>query len=80
MGHYNDTAATLFLLFVFCWMVPNCQQLFSRYNPVLQPVQRRPWFRITLDAKTGLIMGILAYLLLRSSFITEPSPFIYFKF
>jgi alginate O-acetyltransferase complex protein AlgI len=68
------------LLFFICWALPNTQQLLCRYDPVLEPVARPPRFQLKLGFWTGLLLGLLFYLILRNSYVTEPSPFIYFNF
>jgi len=53
----------------------------SKYDPILEPVTRaNPWFHLKLGFWLGLILGFLAYLILRNSYVSEPSPFIYFNF
>jgi hypothetical protein len=78
--HYENAIGTIFALLIICWVFPNTQQLLSRYDPVLEPVTRQPWFHLKLGVGAGLVFGFLAYLILRNSFVTEPSPFIYFNF
>ncbi len=78
--HYENAVGTIALLLLACWAAPNSQQLLSRYHPILEPVTREPWIHLKLGFGTGLILGILAYLILRNSCVTEPSPFIYFNF
>ncbi len=78
--HYENPLGTIGLLLLICWSLPNTQQLLSKYDPVLEPITREPWFRIKLGFGVGLVLGFLAYLILRNSFVTEPSPFIYFNF
>jgi len=54
--------------------------MLSRYDPILEPVTRQPWFHLKLNFWLGLILGFLAYLILRNSYVSEPAPFIYFNF
>jgi alginate O-acetyltransferase complex protein AlgI len=78
--HYDNALGTLaFLLFV-CWALPNTQQLLGKYLPILEPVARTPRFQITLGFGMGFVLGFLGYLILRNSYVSEPSPFIYFNF
>ena len=78
--HYENALGTIAALLLICWALPNTQQLLNRYDPILEPVTRQPWFHLKLGFWLGLIFGFLAYLILRNSYITEPSPFIYFNF
>ena len=78
--HYENAFGTISLLLFICWALPNTQQLLSRYDPVLEPVTRQPWFHLKLNIWLGLVFGFLAYLILRNSYVSEPSPFIYFNF
>ena len=78
--HYDSVLFTIIGLLVFCWVLPNTQQLLSKYDPILEPITRPPLFHLKLGIATGLVLGFLAYLILRNSFVVEPSPFIYFNF
>lgn len=78
--HYENALGTISLLLFICWALPNTQQLLSKYDPILEPVTRQPWFHLKLGFWLGLILGFLAYLILRNSYVSEPSPFIYFNF
>jgi hypothetical protein len=78
--HYENAIGTIATLLLICWALPNTQQLLSRYNPVLEPVTRQPWFHLKLGLGIGILFGFLAYLVLRNSYVSEPSPFIYFNF
>jgi D-alanyl-lipoteichoic acid acyltransferase DltB (MBOAT superfamily) len=78
--HYENALATIAWLLLICWGMPNTQQMLSKYNPVLEPITRQPWFHLKLGFWIGLVFGFLAYLILRNSYVTEPSPFIYFNF
>lgn len=78
--HLDNALELLGLLLLVCWALPNSQQLLARYEPILEPVQRRPWFQLPLNFATGLVLGFLFYLVLRGAYDTEPSPFIYFNF
>ncbi len=71
---------TVALLLGICWAFPNTQQLLERYSPILEPITRRPWFHLRLGFGLGVVLGFGFYLVLRSSFVLEPSPFIYFHF
>jgi len=78
--HYENALATIAWLLLICWGLPNTQQVLSKYDPVLEPITREPWFHLKLCFGVGLIFGFLTYLILRNSFVSEPSPFIYFNF
>lgn len=78
--HYENALGTIASLLLICWALPNTQQLLSRYDPILEPVTRQPWFHLKLSFWIGLVLGFLAYLILRNSYVSEPSPFIYFNF
>ena len=78
--HYENPLTTIAVLLVFCWALPNTQQLLADYDPVLEPITRKPWFKLKLGFWLGLVLGFLAYLILRNSYVSEPSPFIYFNF
>jgi len=78
--HYDTALETLAFLLFICWALPNTQQLLSKYHPILEPVSRPTRFRLTLGFGTGFIFGFLGYLILRNSYVSEPSPFIYFNF
>jgi D-alanyl-lipoteichoic acid acyltransferase DltB (MBOAT superfamily) len=78
--HDTDAVRILAMLFAVCWAMPNSQQLLARYEPILEPVSRVPWFQLRLNFATGMLLGFLAYLLLRNAHETVPSPFIYFNF
>lgn len=78
--HYENAIANIIILLVVCWAMPNSQQLLARYHPILEPVSRPPWFQIRLGFWAGLVLGFLLFLILRNSFVEEPSPFIYFNF
>ena len=78
--HYENAFGNLLSLLIICWALPNTQQMLSRYDPILEPVTRQPWFHLKLNFWLGLILGFLAYLILRNSYVSEPAPFIYFNF
>jgi len=78
--HYDNAFETIAALLFICWALPNTQQLLGKYEPILEPVTRQPWFHLKLGFAVGLVFGFLAYLILRNSYISEPSPFIYFNF
>jgi len=78
--HYENPLGNIAALLFICWALPNTQQLLSKYDPVLEPVTRQPWFHLKLGFWTGLALGFIAYLIVRNSYVTEPSPFIYFNF
>jgi D-alanyl-lipoteichoic acid acyltransferase DltB (MBOAT superfamily) len=78
--HYENAFGTIALLLAICWAMPNTQQLLSKYDPILEPITRQPWFHLKLNFWLGLVFGFLAYLILRNSYVSEPSPFIYFNF
>jgi len=78
--HYENALGTIAALLLVCWASPNTQQLLSKYDPILEPVTRQPWFHLKLGLWLGLVFGFLAYLILRNSYVSEPNPFIYFNF
>jgi len=78
--HYENALGCIAILLAICWAMPNSQQLLSRYHPTLEPVTRPAAFHLKLGIWTGLVLGFVGYLILRNSFTTEPSPFIYFNF
>jgi D-alanyl-lipoteichoic acid acyltransferase DltB (MBOAT superfamily) len=78
--HYDNAMVTTALLLAVCWFLPNSQQLLAKYDPILEPVARPTRLRLNLGFAVGLIFGFLFYLILRNSFTSEPSPFIYFNF
>ncbi len=78
--HLHAAFGTVALLLGLCWFFPNTQQLLEKYDPILEPITRRPWFHLRLGLGLGLVLGFGFYLVLRSSFVLEPSPFIYFNF
>lgn len=78
--HYENAIGTILSLCVFCWALPNTQQLLGRYQPILEEVARPARFQVKLGFWSGLILGFLVYLILRNSYESEPSPFIYFNF
>jgi alginate O-acetyltransferase complex protein AlgI len=80
INHYETALGTIAGLLLICWVFPNTQQLLEKYNPILEPITRPPLFHLTLGVATGVVLGFLAYLILRNSFVIEPSPFIYFNF
>jgi D-alanyl-lipoteichoic acid acyltransferase DltB (MBOAT superfamily) len=80
LKHYDAALETLGFLFVICWAMPNSQQILWKYDPILDPVSRRPWFWFELNYKIGICLGFVAYLILRNAHASEPSPFIYFNF
>ena len=66
------------LLIVF--LMPNTQQLLRATDPVLEPIERPSRLRFAFNAVTGLILGVLLFLVVCSYFVAKPSPFIYFNF
>ncbi len=78
--HYGNALANIVILLTICWAMPNTQQLLSRYNPILEPVARPSWIHLKLGFWLALLFGFLGYLILRNSYVSEPSPFIYFNF
>jgi D-alanyl-lipoteichoic acid acyltransferase DltB (MBOAT superfamily) len=78
--HYDSALENIAILLFLCWAMPNSQQLLAKYNPILEPVSRPPLFQLKLGFGMGLLFGFLLYLILRNSFVSEPSPFIYFNF
>jgi D-alanyl-lipoteichoic acid acyltransferase DltB (MBOAT superfamily) len=78
--HDDLALETLGILGVICWTMPNSQQLLGKYEPILEPVRRPAWFQLRLNLWTGLLLGFLAYLILRNAHASEPSPFLYFNF
>ena len=78
--HYDNALETSAVLLFICWALPNSQQWLYKYDPILEPVARTPRFHLKLGFWTGLVLGFLAYLILRNSYVSEPSPFIYFNF
>jgi alginate O-acetyltransferase complex protein AlgI len=80
LHHYGEMYGTIAALLSICWALPNTQQLLEKYDPILEPITRRPWFHLRLGLGTGLVLGFGFYLILRNSFILPPSPFIYFNF
>ncbi len=78
--HYENALANIALLLTVCWAMPNSQQLLSRYHPILEPVTRPAAFHLRLGLPTALVLGFIFYLILRNSYVGEPSPFIYFNF
>lgn len=69
-------AALLFL----SWFFPNTQQLLTSYQPTLEAIERAPPFRLRLNARAGLVCGLLFFFVLRGYFTVTPSPFLYFNF
>ena len=66
------------LLIVF--LLPNTQQLLRGTDPTIEPVER-PWrWQLGLNAVTGLLLGVLLFIVICSYFVARPSPFIYFNF
>ena len=80
LNHYGSAFGTVALLLTICWAFPNTQQLLEKYDPILEPITRRPWFHLRLGFGLGLLLGFGFFLILRNSFVLEPSPFIYFNF
>lgn len=78
--HYDTAAELIALLLVVCWFMPNTQQLLARYRPVLEPVTRPGAFQLKLGVGLGLFLGFIAYVIIRSYYVSEPSPFIYYHF
>jgi hypothetical protein len=78
--HYDNALYTCAFLLAICWFMPNSQQMLEKYHPILEPVTRPGLFRISLGFFLGLVFGFLLFLILRNSFVAEPSPFIYFNF
>ena len=78
--HYDNAFENIAILLFICWAMPNSQQLLTRYHPILEPVSRTPPFHLKLGFWTGLALGFVLYLILRNSYVSEPSPFIYFNF
>jgi alginate O-acetyltransferase complex protein AlgI len=78
--HYDNAMITCGLLLAVCWFMPNSQQLLEKYHPIFEPVARPGWFRVKLGFFLGVVFGFLLFLILRNSFVAEPSPFIYFNF
>jgi hypothetical protein len=78
--HYDNAFGNIAILLFICWAMPNSQQLLAKYSPILEPVSRPPLFHLKLGFGTGLALGVLLYLILRNSYVSEPSPFIYFNF
>ena len=78
--HYENAFGAIAWLLLICWASPNTQQLLSNYDPVLEPVTRKPWFQLKLGFWLGLVFGFLVFLILRNSYVSEPAPFIYFNF
>jgi alginate O-acetyltransferase complex protein AlgI len=80
IAHLRAAFGTIALLLGLCWFFPNTQQLLEKYDPILEPITRRPWFHLQLGLGLGVVLGFGFYLVLRNSFVVEPSPFIYFNF
>jgi D-alanyl-lipoteichoic acid acyltransferase DltB (MBOAT superfamily) len=77
---YNNAFIIIGFLLVICWALPNTQQMLINYDPVLEPVTRRPWFHLKLGFWIAIVFGVMGYLILRNCYVSEPSPFIYFNF
>ena len=67
-------------LMLIVFLMPNTQQLLRATEPVLEPVERPSRLRFAFSAVTGLILGVLLFLVVCTWFIARPSPFIYFNF
>lgn len=80
VGRYDNAIYLMLFLFFLCWAMPNSQQMLSRYDPLLTPVDRPPLFHLKIDWKLGLSLGFLCFLVVRYSYIAVPTPFIYFHF
>jgi D-alanyl-lipoteichoic acid acyltransferase DltB (MBOAT superfamily) len=78
--HYENALSCIAILLVICWASPNTQQLFSRYHPILEPINRPSPIHLKLGIGLGLVLGFIFFLILRNSYVSEPSPFIYFNF
>ncbi len=77
---YDNTLYVVMALLAWCWFMPNSQQVIAKYEPLLTPVARPALFYLKIDAKLGLALGFLCFMVARFGYTAEQTPFIYFHF
>ena len=77
---YKPGMRWMLALLLITFLLPNTQQLLRDTDPTLEPVQRPTRLRFAFNTATGLILGLLLFLVVCSYFVARPSPFIYFNF
>jgi alginate O-acetyltransferase complex protein AlgI len=75
---------------VIVWLMPNTNQIFSGTWPafemrsarVLEVLQARAprWIAFRPNVAWGIMIAVIAYVAMRSSYLATPVPFIYFQF
>jgi alginate O-acetyltransferase complex protein AlgI len=80
LDSYTWTLELIGVLALFALVFPNSQQLLVSYEPIFETVHTSGWFKLRLNAATGLLLGILFYGVIRTFFVSAPSPFLYFNF
>ena len=78
--HYDNAFGNIAILLFICWAMPNSQQLLAKYSPILEPVSPAPALPTQTVFWDRTCLGFMLYLILRNSFVSEPSLFIYFNF
>jgi alginate O-acetyltransferase complex protein AlgI len=87
--HFDDGSGTQFVrtwlwigaLGVTAFMLPNTQQVFSSFDPVLEPVKHPPvprWLAWTPSGRWAVVIGAMAFFSIIS--ITRFSEFLYWQF
>ncbi len=67
-------------MLVIVFFFPNSQQMLQDHVPTLEKVERRGWFRLKLGWRSGLLLGMAFFVVLRGFYVAAPSPFLYFNF
>ena len=77
---YTDAIRLMVVLLLIVWLLPNTQQLLARYEPALEDHLRPARLHLPLNTASGLALGMLFLLVIRSHYGLQPSPFLYFNF
>lgn len=77
---YSSVLIMTGLMLAIAIALPNSQRLLSKYEPALETVERPKRFRLVLGLKTGALLGMGLFLVVRTFYTGAPSPFLYFNF
>ena len=67
-------------LILWVWILPNSQQIIDIYKPIINKIQKIYYKKLSFNATTGIICGLLYSYLLIFSIQGTPGEFIYFQF
>jgi len=78
-GSYTELGKRILAAAALVFFFPNSQQILARYQPCLGEIRPSRW-QIPLNFWSGVLLGALFLLVIRSFFVVRPNPFIYFNF